>query len=210
MIKFTDNELELLNSLKEPITNIDVELVKSIINKMVINKEYESLIHFLNALNDFSPINNIFETFLKYLIEDNNKECISFLLDNEELLYFLNIEEKQKLIKFLNAKKVYIKLKDSYDYYNILLFKQGLRSWKTNKINDNLIEHTYTKNNQLVKFQIIESNNNGILISYTNYLNYNLTEEEQIKKNIDYLNAFGFNIERSIDSVIDESLIING
>lgn len=207
-MNFTNEELELINSLNKPLENVDINLVNSIIDKMVRSKKYKELIDFLNLLYDFSGIDELFENFAERLIIENNKECISFLLDEEENLYFFDNSTKHNLITFLNSKKVYIKLNNTYDYYYKMLFSQGLRSLKNKNINENLVEHSYTRYNKLIKFKIIEDNNFGVLISYINYLNYNLSFEEQILKAIDYLNEFGFNIERSIKSIMNESLII--
>lgn len=206
-MNFANEELELINSLYKPIENVDINLVNSIIDKMVRSKKYKELIDFLNLLYDFSGIDELFENFAERLITENNKECISFFLDEEENLDFFDNSTKHNLITFLNSKKIYIKLNNTYDYYYKMLFSQGLRSWKNININENLVEHSYTRYNKLIKFKIIEDNNFGVIILYTNYLNYNLSYEEQILKAIDYLNEFGFNIERSIESIMNESLI---
>ena len=40
----------------------------------------------------------------------------------------------------------------------------------------------------------------GVVVSCIMYSNYYLSEEEQILKGIDYINEFGFNIERNINN----------
>lgn len=47
----------------------------------------------------------------------------------------------------------------------------------------------------------------GEVVSYIMYSNYNLSKDEQILKDIDYINEFGFNIESRInnrDLIIDK------
>ena len=71
MKKYTDKELDVINSLNKPIDNIDMTLVNSIINKMLLKGYYEDLINFLNNLYDFAEIPN---DIVDKLISDNNKK----------------------------------------------------------------------------------------------------------------------------------------
>lgn len=202
MLKFTNNELTFINSLNNPITNIDMDLVNTIIDKMIINKQYEELISFLNSLNDFAQIPS---GLANRLIDDNNRECISVFLDNIDILYFFDDLEKQKLKDYLNAISVFIKLPENYDFYYKLLFSRGVRIWKSTN-NNGYVEHTYTRYNELIKIRLIESNKLGVIAAYVNYLDYNLPKEEQILNCIDYLNQFGFNLEKDTNKItlIDE------
>ena len=197
MNKYTADELNLVNSLNEPIKNIDINLVNSIIDKMIFNGNYEELIAFLNNLYDFA---NVTINIVDKLISNDNKECISFFLDNEDILYFLVDEEKNKLKAFLDVHEINIKLNESYDYYYKLLYKQGIRIWDshTRRINDNIIEHKCTKYNKLIKLKLKEIKNVGVIASCIIYANYKLSEEEQILKGIDYLNEYGLNIDRDV------------
>ena len=161
------------------------------------NKDFEKLIHFLNSLYDFAKVP---ENIVDKLINDNNKECISILLENEDILYFLSNDEKNKLKEFFNAYEVNIKLKESYDFYYKLLFKQGFRPFKSIKTNDIITEHLFTRYNKLTKIKLKEISGIGIVISYIDYKNYNLTEDEQLLKAIDYINEYGFNIDRKLNN----------
>ena len=160
------------------------------------NKNFEELIHFLNSLNDFAKVP---ENIVDRLINLNNKECISIFLENEDILYFLNANEKNKLKKFLNVYDVNIKLKESYNYYYRLLFKQGFRHFKSIKTNDRITEHLFTRYNKLTRIRLKEISNIGIVVSYIDYKNYNLTENEQLLKAIDYINEYGFDIDRKLN-----------
>lgn len=202
MEEFTNKELAFINSINEPITNIDNDLVNTIINKMIINKEYEELICFLNSLNDFAQVPS---RLVNRLIDDNNKECISVFLENIDDLYFFDDLEKQKLKNYLNVKDIFIKLPETYNYYYRLLFSHGVRLWKS--INNNeYIEHIYTRYNELIKIRLIESSKFGVIASYINYLDYNLSREEQILNCINYINQFGLNLENNINEItlVDE------
>lgn len=114
---------------------------------------------------------------------------------------FLNEEEKDKLKTFLNVQEINIKLNNSYEYYYKLLFKQSVRIRHSNskRINDNIIEHSYTRYNKLIKFKLKEVKNVGVIASCIIHENYNLSEEETLKV-IDYINEYGFNIERYINN----------
>lgn len=199
MKNFTNKETNFIESLNEPIHDIDLNLVNSIINKMLQNSEYGELISLLNNLYDFAetPLNIVDE-----LIQDNNKKCISVFLENEESLYFLTDEEKNKLKVFLNVQEINILLDKSYDYYYKMLYDQGIRTWNgnTTKKNNNIIEHIFTRYNKLIKFKLKEIKNVGLVVSCVNYSNYNLSREEQVLKSIDYINKFGFNINRDINN----------
>ena len=196
MQDYTEEENNLINSLCKPIDNIDETLVRSIIDKLMNNKNFEELIHFLNSLNDFAKVP---ENIVDRLINLNNKECISIFLENEDILYFLNANEKNKLKKFLNVYDVNIKLKESYNYYYRLLFKQGFRHFKSIKTNDRITEHLFTRYNKLTRIRLKEISNIGIVVSYIDYKNYNLTENEQLLKAIDYINEYGFDIDRKLN-----------
>ncbi len=196
MQDYTEEENNLISSLCKPIDNIDETLVSSIIDKLMNNKNFEELIHFLNSLNDFAKVP---ENIVDRLINLNNKECISIFLENEDILYFLNANEKNKLKKFLNVYDVNIKLKESYNYYYRLLFKQGFRHFKSIKTNDRITEHLFTRYNKLTRIRLKEISNIGIAVSYIDYKNYNLTENEQLLKAIDYINEYGFNIDRKLN-----------
>ena len=199
MKEFTKIEENLINSLNKPIDNIDMNIVNSIVSKMLDNREYYKLICFLNNLYDFAKVpSNIVDK----LILDNNKECIAEFLNNEDILYFLSEEEKNKFKDFLNVCEVNIKLENNYDYYYKLLYKQGIRSWHSNidKVSENVTEYKLTKYNQLIKIKLKDIKNVGLVVSCTIYSNYCLTKEEQILKGIDYINEFGFNIDRNINN----------
>jgi len=195
--KFTYEESNIINSLDKPIEEINMNLVNSIVNKMLQNSDYEELIKLLNLLNDFAKIP---KNIVCRLIRDNNKEYAFVFLENEDILYFLTNEKKNKLKTFLNVPEVNIKLSESFDYYYNLLFKQGVRQWKSTKINDDIIEHTFIRYNKLIRIKLKEIKENDIVVSCINYRNYNLSEEEQILKVIDYLNDYGFNIDRNINN----------
>ena len=90
MEKYTEGEMELINSLNKPVNDVDMNLVDSVIDKMLLNEEYDNLLSFLNALNDFS---NTSKNIVDKLITENNKKCISIFLENESSLYFLNKEK---------------------------------------------------------------------------------------------------------------------
>jgi hypothetical protein len=200
MNKYTNEEIDLINSLNKPIDNLDMSLVNSIVDKMLRNNDFEKLINFLNSLYDFAKIP---KSIVDILIQTDNKECISVFLENESVLYFLTTEEINSLKNYINVPEVNIKLTESYDYYYKLLYKQGIRSWHNNinKSNGNIIVHTFTQYNQLIKLKLKEVKNLGIVASCTIYSNYNLSEEEQILNGIDYLNKFGFNIKRDINNL---------
>lgn len=197
MQKFTKRELDFINSLNCPVVHIDNELINSIINKIILNKDYDYLIYLLNALYDFAEIP---QDIVNNLISNNDKKGISIFLDNEKELYFLSKKEVDKLKEFLNVKEAYFKLDKSYDYYYNILFKEGLRQQKPIKINNDIIEYTYYRYNKPIGIKIFDIKDIGLIVSYVNYLNYNLTIEEQIIKVIDYLNEFGFNITK--DSIL--------
>lgn len=197
MKDYTEEEKILINSLNRPIDNIDDTLVSSIVDKLLNNKDFEELIHFLNSLYDFAKVpRNIVDK----LINENNKGCISIFLENEDILYFLSTDETNKLKKFLNAYEINIKLKKSYDYYYKLLFKQGFRHLKSTKTNDKITEHLFTRYNKLARIKLKEITGIGIVVSYIDYKNYNVTENEQLLKAIDYINEYGFNIDRKINN----------
>lgn len=197
MKKYTDEETNLINSLNKPINNIDMTLVESVVNKLLLNKDCVELIYFLNALYDFAEIP---KDMVDKLIVENNKECISIFLENEDILYFLTNAETNKLKSFLNVNEVNIKLRGSYDYYYNLLFKKGVRHLKLIKINDEILEHTFTKYNKLIGIKLKEIKDIGLVVSCINYRNYNMSEEEQILKAIDYINDYDFNIVRDVNN----------
>ena len=197
MKKYTLEEKNLINFLDSPIDSVDELLTRSIVDKMLDNNDYEQLIHFLNTLYDFTKVpNDIVDKLINY----NKKECISIFLENEDLLYFLSDDEKNKLKNFLNVYEVNVKLKKSYDYYYDLLFKQGFRSFKSIKINDKVTERLFTKYNKLTKIKLKEIDGIGVVVSCINYKYYNLSKEEQILNAIDYINKFGFNIDKKLNS----------
>ena len=134
MEKYTEGETELINSLNKPVNDVDMNLVDSVIDKMLLNEEYDNLLNFLNALNDFS---NTSKNIVDKLITENNKKCISIFLENESSLYFLNKEKIMQLKIYLGVSEVNIKLDKPYDYYYKLLFNQGVRLFKTVEMNDN-------------------------------------------------------------------------
>ena len=197
MKDFTEEENNLIDSLCEPIDNIDQTLVNSIVNKLLDNKNYEELMNFLDSLNDFAEVP---ENIVDKLITENNKECISVFLENEYKLYFFNNEEKNRLKEFLNAYEVNIKLKEPYDFYYKLLFEQGFRHYKAIKISDNITEHIFTRYNEFTKIRLKEITDIGVVVSYIDYTNYNLTEKEQLLKAIDYINEYGFNIDKNLNT----------
>ena len=197
MKDYTEKEKNLINSLNRPIDNIDEALVNSIVDKLLDNKDFEELIHFLNSLYDFAEVP---ENIVDKLINENNKECISIFLENEDILYFLSKDEKSKLKEFINACEINIKLKESYDYYYKLLFKQGFRYFKSIKINNKITEHLFTRYNKLTRIKLKEISDIGIVVSYIDYKNYNLPEYEQLLKAIDYINEYGFNIDRKLNN----------
>ena len=195
MKSYTQKEKNLINSLYRPIDDVDESLIESIVDKMLYSNDYEELIHFLNTLYDFANVpNNIVDK----LINENNKECIRVFLENEDNLYFLSEYEKNKLKKFLNVYEVNIKLKEPYDYYYDLLFKQGFRSFKSIKINDKITEHLFTRYNKSTNIKLKEIQDIGVVVSYINYKYYNMSQEEQILDEIDYINKFGFNIDKNL------------
>ena len=199
MIYYTEEEKNLINSFNRPIDNINENLVKSIVDKLLENKDFEELIYFFNSLNDFAEIpNNIVDK----LILENNKECIAKFLENEDSLYFLNKNDISRLKNFLNVREINIKLEKTYDYYYKFLYNQGVRTWQSNtiKTNNDIIEHVLTRYNKLIKLKLKEVKNIGVVVACTIYSNYYLTEEEQILKGIDYINEFGFTIERNINN----------
>lgn len=199
MIYYTEEEKNLINSLNRPIDNINENLVKSIVDKLLENKGFEELIYFFNSLNDFAEIpNNIVDK----LILENNKECIANFLENEDSLYFLNEKDISRLKNFLNVREINIKLEKTYDYYYKFLYNQGVRNWQSNtiKTNNDIIEHILTRYNKIIKLKLKEVKNIGVVVACTIYSNYYLTEEEQILKGIDYINEFGFAIERNINN----------
>ena len=197
MEKYTKEEINLINSLYKSIDEVDMNLINSIVHKMLLNHEYEELIQFLNKLYDFStiPIN-----IIDMLIQTNNKECISVFLENEDVLYFLNFKEKTKLKDFLNVHEINIKLENTYDYYYKMLYKQGIRNWQSNTYKNNVIEHIFTRYNKLIKLKLKEVKDIGVVVSCIIYSNYYLSEEDQILKGIDYINEFGFNIDRDVNN----------
>lgn len=198
MEKYTEEE-RILISLNRPIENVDESLINSVVDKMLYNNDYENLIYFLNTMYDFAKIPN---NLIDNLIKDNNKECISIFLENDEILYFLSENEKNKLKKVLNVHEVNIKLEKSYDYYYDLLFKQGFRPYKLIKINDKITEHLFTRYNKLTKIKLKEIDGIGVVGSYINYKYYNLSKTEQILNAIDYINEYGFKIERNINNAL--------
>ena len=203
MEKYTNEERSLIDNLNKPTNNINMTLVESIVNKLLLNKECMELIHFLNNLYDLAEMPN---DIVAKLIKENNKECVSIFLENENILFFLTNVEINKLKSFLNAHEVNIKLKESYDYYYNLLFKQDVRHLKSTKINDEILEHTFTKYNEQIGIKLKEIKDVGLVVSFTNYRNYNMSEEEQILKSIDYINSYNFNINREVDN---ETIIRN-
>lgn len=199
MEKYTEGEMQLINSLNKPVNDVDMNLVDSIIDKMLLNEEYDNLLSFLNALNDFS---NTSKNIVDKLITENNKECISIFLENESSLYFLNKEEIMQLKIYLGVSEVNIKLEKPYDYYYELLFNQGVRLFKTVEMNDNEKEYIFTRYNKEFKIKLKEIKNVGLVVSYVDYHNYNLTKEEQINNAIDYINEYGFAIENDIKNIL--------
>lgn len=199
MEKYTEGEMQLINSLNKPVNDVDMNLVDSIIDKMLLNEEYDNLLSFLNALNDFS---NTSKNIVDKLITENNKECISIFLENESSLYFLNKEEIMQLKIYLGVSEVNIKLDKPYDYYYELLFNQGVRLFKTVEMNDNEKEYIFTRYNKEFKIKLKEIKNVGLVVSYVDYHNYNLTKEEQINNAIDYINEYGFAIENDIKNIL--------
>ncbi len=197
MENYIEEEKNLINSLNRPIDNIDEALVSSIVNKLLDNKNFEELIHFFNSLYDFAKVP---ENIVDRLINENNKECVSIFLENEDILYFLSNDEVNKLKVFLNAYGVNIKLKKSYDYYYKLLFKQGFRHFKSIRVNDIIIEHLFTRYNKLTRIKLKEITDVGVVVSYIDYKNYNLIKNEQLLKAIDYINEYGFNIDRKLNN----------
>lgn len=199
MEKYTEGEMELINSLNKPVNDVDMNLVDSVIDKMLLNEEYDNLLNFLNALNDFS---NTSKNIVDKLITENNKKCISIFLENESSLYFLNKEEIMQLKIYLGVSEVNIKLDKPYDYYYKLLFNQGVRLFKTVEMNDNEKEYIFTRYNKEFKIKLKEIKNVGLVVSYVDYHNYNLTKEEQINNAIDYINEYGFAIENDIKNIL--------
>lgn len=199
MEKYTEGEMQLINSLNKPVNDVDMNLVDSIIDKMLLNEEYDNLLSFLNALNDFSSTS---KNIVDKLITENNKECISIFLENESSLYFLNKEEIMQLKIYLGVSEVNIKLDKPYDYYYELLFNQGVRLFKTVEMNDNEKEYIFTRYNKEFKIKLKEIKNVGLVVSYVDYHNYNLTKEEQINNAIDYINEYGFAIENDIKNIL--------
>lgn len=199
MEKYTEGEMELINSLNKPVNDVDMNLVDSVIDKMLLNEEYDNLLSFLNALNDFS---NTSKNIVDKLITENNKKCISIFLENESSLYFLNKEKIMQLKIYLGVSEVNIKLDKPYDYYYKLLFNQGVRLFKTVEMNDNEKEYIFTRYNKEFKIKLKEIKNVGLVVSYVDYHNYNLTKEEQINNAIDYINEYGFAIENDIKNIL--------
>lgn len=199
MENFTNEETNLINSLNKPINYIDMTLVDSIINKILKNNDYYKLLNFFNNLYDFAKIP---ENVVDKLISENNKECIAEFLENEASLYFFNAEEKNKLKNFLNVLEINVRLDKSYDYYYKMLYDQGVRVRHCDIINtdDNIIEHEFTRYNKLIRLKLKEIKSIGVIVSCIIYSNYKLSEEEQILKGIDYINRFGFNIEKNINN----------
>ncbi len=197
MKKYTEEEKNLIDSLNKPIDNVDESLVNSIVDKMLCNGDYEKLIYFLNVVHDFASVPN---NLVDGLINNDNKECISTFLENEEILYFLSEDEKNKFKNSLNIHEINIKLKKPYDYYYNLLFKQGFRSFKSIKINDKITEHLFTRYNKPTKIKLKEIDDIGVVVSYINYKYYNRSQEEQISDAIDYINKFGFDIAEKLNS----------
>lgn len=197
MKNITTEELKIINSLNKPIDNIDMSLVNSIINKLLDSKNYIELINFLNNLHDFSTIpSNILDILL-----NSDKECIASLLENEDILYFLTEEEKDRLKNKLSVSEANIKLNESYDCYYDLLFKQGIRPRDEKKISDNIVEHTFTRANQIIGIKLKEVKDIGVVVSYIDYKLYNLPKDKQLLKEIDYINEFGFDVNK--DNLIE-------
>lgn len=197
MKKNIDEKINLVKNLCEPIVGLDVNLVNEIIDKMLVNKDYEGIINVLNNLYDFSEIQfNIVDK----LISTDNRECVSVFLSHEDCLYFLSTEEINKLRNFLNVYEVNIKLKESYDYYYKLLFNQNVRIWKNDfgDINDKFINYKCTRNNKLLNIKLKEYKDGSVVVSCIIYTNYILSKEEQILKCIDYINEYGFNIDNDL------------
>ena len=205
MKNYTEEEKNLIKSLHEPIDDINEALVSSIVDKLLDNKDFEELIHFLNSLYDFAKVP---ENIVDRLISDNNKECIAIFLENEDFLYFLSDDEKNKLKEFLNVYEVNIKLEKTYDLYYELLFKQGFRHFKSIKTSNKITEHLFTRYNILTKIKLKEITGIGIVVSYIDYKDYNLTENERVLKTIDYINGYGFNIDRKLNN--DDIILIGG
>src|SRR5574344_2727546 len=159
MEHYNEEELNLIHS-NRPIETIDVNLIKSIEIKMHLNKEYNNLLDFYNTLYDFS--NFSFKDVADYLIKNDNKECIAYFLENEDLLYFFTKEDINKLKKYLNAYEVNIKLNKDYDYYYKLLFKKGVRPWSKPKINNYMKKYSFSRYNINFKLKLIEVKNEGL------------------------------------------------
>ena len=196
---YTDDENKLINSLYKENNDKDMNLVNNIINKMLLNNDYEELLHFLNNLFDFA---NIYINIVDRLIKDDNKECISIFLENEDILYFLTNDDKKKLKDYLNINEINIKLSETYDYYYNMLFNQGIRLWNSKAKDDNIIEHKYTRYNKPIKIKLKEVKDSGLFVSCVIYTNYKLSDDEQVLKVIDYINEYGFNIDKNIDKLI--------
>lgn len=199
MKDYTEEEKNLIKSLNRPINNINEALVSSIVDKLLDNKNFEELINYFNSLYDFAVVP---KNIVDKLILENNKECIAEFLENEDSLYFLNKSEINRLKNFLNVREINIRLEKDYDYYYKFLYNQGIRNWQSDtiKINDDTIEHVLTRYNKLIRLKLKEVKNICVVVACTIYLNYYLSEEEQILKGIDYINEFGFNIERNINN----------
>ena len=199
MKDYTEEEKNLIKSLNRPIDNINETLVSSIVDKLLDNKDFEELIHYFNSLYDFAEVP---KNIVDKLILENNKECIAEFLENEDSLYFLNKSEINRLKNFLNVPEINIRLEKDYDYYYNFLYNQGIRNWQSDtiKINDDTIEHVLTRYDKLIRLKLKEVKNIGVVVACTIYSNYYLSEEEQILKGIDYINEFGFNIERNINN----------
>ena len=103
---------------------------------------------------------------------------------------------------YLGVSEVNIKLEKPYDYYYELLFNQGVRLFKAVEINDNEKEYIFTRHNKEFKIKLKEIRNVGLVVSYVDYHNYNLTKEEQINNAIDYINEYGFAIENDIKNIL--------
>ena len=199
MKDYTEEEKNLIKSLNRPIDNINETLVSSIVDKLLDNKDFKELINYFNSLYDFAEVP---KNIVDKLILENNKECIAEFLENEDSLYFLNKSEINRLKNFLNVHEINIRLEKDYDYYYKSLYNQGIRNWQSDtiNINDDTIEHILTRYNKLIRLKLKEVKNIGVVVACTIYSNYYLSEEEQILKGIDYINEFGFNIERNINN----------
>ena len=190
-----NNNEEMDNSLETFAENLNLDMINEVIDKIIFSNNYEELFDFLNYLYDFA---NIPDDIVDRLINDDKKECVSYFLENEEFLYFLNDKDINKLKKYLDVYEINVKLDKDYDYYYDLLLNQTVLPWKTKKKNK-VIEYTFTRYNKLINIKL-KKINKILVVSCVIYSNYDLSKEEQLLKEIDYINEYGFNIERNVNN----------